>query len=86
MVKEGTCANAARTPDTETEVEDMKIDNEVSDISNGYTIQEFELEKGNNYPSVKARLKKNLIFWRETLSANSEILDNIDNGYKIPNT
>ena len=53
-------------------------------LSNDYTIQEFEFEKGNNYPSVKGRLKKNLIFRRETLSANSAILEIIDNGYKIP--
>ena len=37
--------------------------NEFSDLSNDYTIQEFEFKKGNNYPSVKGRLKKNLIFW-----------------------
>ena len=53
-------------------------------LSNDYTIQEFEFEKGNNYPSVKGRLKKNLIFRRETLSAHSAILEIIDNGYKIP--
>ena len=41
----------------------MKIDNEFSDLSNHYTIQEFEFEKGNNYPPVKGRLKKDLIFW-----------------------
>ena len=62
----------------------MKIDNKFSDLSNDYTIQEFEFEKGINYPSVKGRLKENLIFWRETLSANSAILAIIDNGYKIP--
>ena len=49
----------------------MKIDKEFSDLS-------------NNYPSVKERLKKNLIFWRETLSANSAISEVIDNGCKIP--
>ena len=58
--------------------------NEFSDLSNDYTIQEFEFKKGNNYPSVKGRLKKNLIFWWETLSTNSTILEVIDNGYKIP--
>ena len=84
VVKEGTGANTARTPDTETKVEHMKIDNEFSDLSNDYTIQEFEFEKDINYPSLKGRLKKNLIFWRETLSANSAILEIIDNGYKIP--
>ena len=84
VVKEVTGANTARTPDTENKVGGMKIDNEFSDLSNDYTIQEFEFEKGNNYPSVKGRLKKNLIFWRETLSANSAILEIIDNGYKIP--
>ena len=84
VVKEGTDANTARTPKTETKVEGMKIDNEFSDLSNHYNIQEFEFEKGNNYPSVKGRLKKNLIFWRETLSANSAILEIIDNGYKFP--
>ena len=83
VAKEGTGANTARTPDTETKVEGMKIDNEFSDLSNDYTIQEFEFEKGNNYPSVKGRLKKNLIFWQETLSANFAILEIIDNGYKI---
>ena len=62
VVKEGTGANTAQTPDTETKVEGMKIDNEFSDLSNDYTIQEFEFEKGNNYPSVKGRLKKDLIF------------------------
>ena len=62
----------------------MKIDNEFSYLSNDYTIQEFEFEKGNNYPSVKGRLKKNLIFWQETLSGNSAILEIIDNGYMIP--
>ena len=41
VVKEGTGANTARTPDTETKVEGMKIDNEFSDLSNAYTIQEF---------------------------------------------
>ena len=83
-VKEGTGANTARTPDTETKVEGMKIDDEFSDLSNYYTIQKFEFEKGINYPSVKGRLMKNLIFWRETLSANSAILEIIDDGYKIP--
>ena len=84
VVKEGTGANTARNPDTETKVEGMKINNDFSDPRNDYTIQKFEFEKGNNYPSVKGRLKKNLIFWRETLSANSAILEIIDNGYKIP--
>ena len=74
-VKEDTVVNTARTPDT--------IGNEFSDLSNDDTIQEFEFEKGNNYPSLKRRLKKNLIFWWETLSANSPILEIIDNGYKI---
>ena len=41
VVKEGTGANTAQTPDTETKVEGMKIDNEFSDLSNDYTIQEF---------------------------------------------
>ena len=68
--KEGTGANTARTPDT--------------DLSQDYNVQEFDFEKGNNYPSVKGRLKKSLIFWQETLSANSTILGIIDNGYKIP--
>ena len=62
VVKEGTGANTTRTPGTETKVEGMKIDNKFSDLSNDYTIQEFEFEKGNNYPSEKGRLKKNLIF------------------------
>ena len=84
VAKEGTGANTAQTPDTETKVESMKIDNEFSDLSNDYTIQEFEFEKGNNYASVKERLKKNLIFWQETLSANSANLEIIANGYKIP--
>ena len=63
IVKEGTGANTAQTPDPETKVEGMKIDNEFSDLSNDYNIQDFEFEKGNNYPSVKGRLKKGLIFW-----------------------
>ena len=62
VVKEGTGVNTARTPDTETNVEGMKIDNGFSDLSNDYTIQEFEFEKGNNYPSVKRRLVKKLFF------------------------
>ena len=32
VAKEGTGANTARTPDTETKVEGMKIDNEFSDL------------------------------------------------------
>ena len=80
VVKEGTGANTAQTPDTETKIEGMKIDNEFSDLSNDYTIQ----EKGNNYTSVKGKLEKNLIFWRETLSAISAVLEITDNGYKIP--
>ena len=83
-MKEGTGANTVQTPDTETKVEGVKIDNEFSDLSNDHTIQEFEFEKGNNYPSVKGKLKKNWIFWQEKLSANSAILEIIDNGYKIP--
>ena len=84
VAKKGTGTNTALTPDKETKVEGMKIDNEFSDLSNDYTIQEFDFEKGNNYPSVKGRLKKNVIFWQETLSANSAILEITDNGYKIP--
>ena len=83
VAKEGTGSDTVRTPDTETKVEGMKIDNEFSYLSNDYTIQELEFEKGNNYPSVKGRLKKNLT-WQETLSANSSILEIIGNGYKIP--
>ena len=82
VATEGTGANIAQTPDTETKVEGMKIDNEFSDLSNGYTLQEFEFEKCNNYPSVTGRLKKSLI-WQETLSVNSVILEIIDNGCKI---
>ena len=67
VAKKGTGGNSARTPDTETKVEGMKIDNEFSDLSNDCTIQEFEFEKGNNYQSVKGRLKKNVIFLPETL-------------------
>ena len=74
VAKEGTGANTARNPDTETKLEGMKINNQLSDLSEDYNIQELELEKGNNYPSVKGRFKKNLIFWQETLSANSAIL------------
>ena len=33
----------------------MKIDNEFSNYSNDYTIQKFEFEKDNNYPSVKGK-------------------------------
>ena len=84
VVKEDTGANTARTWDPETKVKGMKIDNEFSDLSNDSTIQEFEFEKGHNYPSVNGRLKKNLIFWQEILSVNSAISEIIDNGYKIP--
>ena len=80
VAKESTGSNIARTSDTETKVEGMKIDNEFSDLSNDYTIQEFECERGNNYLSVKGRLKKNLIFWRKTLSPNSAIVEIIGNG------
>ena len=68
VAKEGTGENTARTPDTETKVEGMKIDNEFSDLSEDYNIQEFEFEKSNNYPSVKGRLNKNLILARNTFS------------------
>ena len=84
VAKEGTGANTARNPDTETKLEGMKINNQLSDLSEDYNIQEFELEKGNNYPSLKGRFKKNLIFWQETLPANSAILEIINNDYKIP--
>ena len=84
LVKEGTGANTAQNPDIETKVEGMKIDNEFSDLSEDQNIQKFEFEKDNNYPSVKGRFKKNLIFWQETLSANSAILEIIDNVYEIP--
>ena len=60
VVKEGTGANTTRTPDTGTK--SMKIDNEFSHLSNGYTIQEFEFKKCNNYPSVTGKLKKKLFF------------------------
>ena len=83
LVKEGTGANTAQNPDIETKVEGMKIDNEFSDLSEDQNIQKFEFEKDNNYPSVKGRFKKNLINWQETLSANSAILEIIDNGYEI---
>ena len=39
-----------------------------------YTTQEFEFKSGNSNLSVKGRLKKNLIFWQERLSANLESL------------
>ena len=58
VAKEGTDANTTRNPDTETKVEGMKIDNEFSNLSEDYNIQEFEFEKGNNYPSVKGRLRE----------------------------
>ena len=45
VVKEGTGANTAQTPDTETKIEGMKIDNEFSDLSNDYTIQELSSKK-----------------------------------------
>ena len=41
VAKEETGINTARTPDAETKVEGIKIDNELSDLSNDYTIQEF---------------------------------------------
>ena len=43
----------------------MKIENEFSELSNDDTIQEFGFKKGNNYTSVKRKLKKSLIFWQE---------------------
>ena len=48
------------TPDTK--AEGVKFDKEFSDLSMVYTIQEFELEKVNNYPSVKGRLNETLMF------------------------
>ena len=42
VVKDGTDTNTARTPDTETKVEGMKIDNGFLDLSNDYIIQKFE--------------------------------------------
>ena len=45
VVKEVTGANTARTPDTENKVGGMKIDNEFSDLSNDYTIQELSSKK-----------------------------------------
>ena len=84
VAKEGTGANTARTLDTETKVKGIQIDNEFSNLNEDYNVQGFEFERGNNYPSVKGRVKKNLIFWQETLSANPTILDITDNGYKIP--
>ena len=68
VAKEGTGANTARNPDTEIKVEDMKINNELPDLSEDYNIQEFEFEKSNNYPSGKGRLNKNLILARNTVS------------------
>ena len=58
VVKEGTGANTARTPGTETKLEDMKIDYEFSDLSNDYTIQEFDFEKGNNFPFCKRKTQE----------------------------
>ena len=43
----------------------------------------IEFEKGKDCPSLKGRLKKNLIFWQKILSSNSENLEIIDKGYKI---
>ena len=63
VTKEGTDPNTVPTPDTETKIEGMEIDNEFSDLSIDYTTQEFEFEKDNNYPFVKGRPKKKLIFW-----------------------
>ena len=60
-MKEGTGTNTAQTLDQETNVEGMKIDIEFSDLINDYTSQKSEFEKGNNYPSVKGRLKKNIL-------------------------
>ena len=72
VVKEGTYPNTTPTPDTsgrgttpDTKAEGMKFDIEFSDLSMVYTIQEFELEKVNNYPSVKGRLKETLMFSKE---------------------
>ena len=45
VVKDGTGANTAQTTGTETKVEGMKIDNEFSDLSNDYTIQELSSKK-----------------------------------------
>ena len=70
VAKEGTDANTAPTPDTETKVEGMKIENEFSDLSMDCTTQEIEFVViiGNNYPSVKGRLKENNILAKKTFS------------------
>ena len=77
VTKEGSSANTARAPDTETKAEGMKIDN---DSTKDYTIQEFQLGKDNNYLHAKGRHKKKLIFWQKTLSAYSTVLEIMDNG------
>ena len=83
VAKEGTDANTVPTPDRETKVEVMNIDNEFSDLSMDDTTQEFEFVRGNNHPSVIGAPKKKLIFWQETFSPNSTILEISDKGYKI---
>ena len=84
VVKEGTDANTVPNPDRETKVDVMNIDNEFSDLSMDDTTQESEFVRGNNYPSVIGTPKKKLIFWQETFSPNSTVLDINDKGYKIP--
>ena len=76
VVKEGTGTDTARTPDTETKLEGMKIDYEFSDLSNDYTIQEFDFEKGNNFPFCKRKTQEKFnILERNTFSLFCDLRD-----------
>ena len=54
------------------------------DYITDFTEDYFEYEQGKRPISVKGRLKKNFLFWKNVLKANNSILETIHSGYKIP--
>ncbi|MES9971262.1 MAG: reverse transcriptase domain-containing protein, partial [Candidatus Thiodiazotropha sp.] len=53
-------------------------------FDNNLTTDYYEYEQGQKDIIVKGRLKANIHYWKQTLQANSYIIDVIENGYKIP--
>ena len=63
------------------------IDNEYTNsfsIDKSLTNDYYEYEQGQKDIIVKGRLRQNIHFWKDTLKANTFIIDVIENGYKIP--
>ena len=54
------------------------------DYITDFTEDYFEYEQGKQPISVKGRLEKNFLFWKNVLKANNSILETIHSGYKIP--